>query len=353
MTVLHVCDYAANYRGNFIESLESLETYHSNVRNVYLFPARAKNTNARTWIAQMNTTDQVAYIQEESFIKNILLFRNIIKTHKVDRIVRHFSDLHIDIIIKILFNPKKVVRFFHCGYRPVPGSLKARIRRFLWKHNRLVGVSVAMADEVKRALPDFEVIPIVNAIEFDRLDVIEPFEKPDKTTMLIMGWDKERKGVDLAALACERLQSKYDLELMIVGGSKETEVKDYVRKTLGKTVDWVRFLPPTNNIGTYYNATDIFLSPSRQEAFGYAVVEAAYRKCSVVLTKVDGQGQIQLDGAYWFESEDLDGFVEQLEKAILERNTPQRIAQREEVCKQAVERYSLKTWSNKLIEILQ
>jgi len=33
--VLHVCDYAAYYRGNFIDSLESVEKYHSNVKNIY------------------------------------------------------------------------------------------------------------------------------------------------------------------------------------------------------------------------------------------------------------------------------------------------------------------------------
>ena len=100
-----------------------------------------------------------------------------------------------------------------------------------------------------------------------------------------------------------------------------------------------------------YRANDIFLSPSRQEAFGYASVEAAYCGNSIVLSKVDGQAELQLEGAYWFRSEGVEDFTEQLEKAILERNLPEKIAQREQVKAQVEKIYSLEEWSNKLVAL--
>lgn len=115
--VLHICDYAALYRGNFIDSLESLQVYHDNVENFYLFPFRAKGTAAQEWIEDLNNDHKRAHLQESSFIQNFILLSQILKNHKINRIVRHFSDAKIDILIKLLFKGKHVVRFLVCFNR--------------------------------------------------------------------------------------------------------------------------------------------------------------------------------------------------------------------------------------------
>ena len=97
--VLHICDYAASYRGNFIDSLESLETYHDDVENFYLFPLRAQKTRAKEWIDNLNQNGVKAYIQKDNIFKNFALLSQIIKKHKINRIVRHFADPKIDILI--------------------------------------------------------------------------------------------------------------------------------------------------------------------------------------------------------------------------------------------------------------
>jgi glycosyltransferase involved in cell wall biosynthesis len=350
--VLQVCDYAAVYRGNFIESLESLEAYHSNIQNIYLFPPRAKNTDAEKWISEMNKQQEVAYIQEKNYLRKILQFCKIVRKHKVDYIIRHFSDLRIDLVIKLFFSSKKVIRFFHGGYKG-GNLLKHRIKKFLWKHNRMVGVSDAIAKEVQRAFPGFSVVSIVNAIQFSRLEEREPVTKPEGISVLMMGWDYHRKGVDLAIKAVQSLQEKYPITLQIIGGINEEAVKALVRQITGGEPAWIRYLPATNNVGTYYYANDIFLSPSRREAFGYANIEAAYCKNSIVLSKVDGQAELQIEGAYWFESENLEEFRNCLEAAILDLKTPEKIAQREQVRQQVQQKYSLYTWSKKVTELLQ
>lgn len=351
LTVLHICDYAAPYKGNFIDSLEALERYHNPIRNIYLFPARARHTEAEKWISELNASGKTAYIQEDTFWKNVLLFRRITETHQVDRVIRHFSDLRMDAILKLFYNSKRVVRFFHGGY-VVKSTLKHRIKKLLWKHNHFVGVSDAVAEQVQRAFPGWFVVPLANAIHFERLDAVEPFERVTGISLLMMGWDYPRKGVDLAVNAVARLLGKHDLTLQIVGGMNEDAIRKLAREILGEDPEWIRYLPSTNQIGTYYHANDIFLSPSRREAFGYANIEAAYCENSIVLSRVDGQAQLLIEGAYWFERENVEELVSQLEEAILQLHSPERIALRRRVREQVLQTYSLEAWSRKLADLL-
>lgn len=349
--VLHICDYSAHYRGNFIDSLESIETYHDNVENFYLFPFRSKGTAAQKWIEELNHTHTKAYIQEKNIIKNFFLLTKILKKHKINRIVRHFSDKKIDVLIKLLFNGRHVIRFFHCNCPIKKNVIKRKLIEFVWHKNKLVGVSNAITNEICNAHPKFSSYSIVNAIHFDRLDNQEPFKKADGISLLIMGWDYTRKGVDLAIKATQPLQNKYNITLQIVGGKNEDKIKELAYNILGKNVDWIRYLPPTNNIGTYYRANDIFLSPSRQEAFGYANIEAVYCGNSIVLSKVDGQAELDIDGAYWFDTENIEEFTQKLEMAIIELNSAEKIIQKEAAKNHVKHSYSLKEWSNKLVNL--
>ena len=349
--VLHICEYAANYRGNFIDSLESIETYHDNVENFFLFPCNAKNTMAKNWIGELNDPHKKAYIQESNMIKNFLLLAKILKKHKINRIVRHFSDPKIDLLVKILFKGKYVVRFFHGDYSMRKNLIKHKIYEFLWHKNKFVGVSDAVTEQVRKAHPNFSTFSIPNAIHFDRLNHQDPFERPEGISLLMMGWDFYGKGADLAIQAALPLQKKYNLTLQISCAANIEKNRELAFEILGEHADWIRFLPPTNNIGTYYRANDIFLSPSRHEAFGYANIEAVSCGNSIVLSKVGGQAQLKIEGAYWFESENVEDFTQKLEAAILERNTPEKIAQRKRVQEEVKHTYSLKEWSNKLVDL--
>ena len=350
--VLHVCDFSAPYRGNFIDSIASLEKYQVGVKNYYLFPARARQTSATDWIEALNTEETVAYIQEKGLIDLIFQFLHIIKKHKINRIVRHFSDKRIDMIIKCFFDGKQVVRFFHCTPDPSGNSFKQKMKRFIWKNNKLVGVSHAIADTVAAEFPGFSVYPVLNAINFERLDYADEFCKKDGISLLMMGWNCDIKGVDLAIKAVHALRSKYNLILQVVDGTNEGKAKQLAKEILGEDVDWLYCLPATNNIATYYNASDIFLSPSRREAFGYANIEAVYCKNSIVLSKVGGQGELQIEGAYWVEPENIEDLAQKIEQAVLELNLPEKIAQKERVKAQVIEQYSLKEWSKSLFDIL-
>ena len=349
--VLHVCDYAAYYRGNFIDSLESLEKYHSNIKNFYLFPARAVNSS-KQWISELNRDQEIAYIQKSNPLSNAFLLMKIIRRHKIKRIVRHFADTKIDVLIKLVFGGKRVIRFFHSGCEPSSNKLKHKLKEFVWKNNKLVGVSDAVTNDIRTIHPRFEAHSIVNAIHFDRLDKIDEFQKPDAISLLVLGWDYTVKGLDLALKATDIVRKKHNVVLQVVSGQIEAKVKALAAELFGEDTDWIRFLPTTNNIGTYYKNNDIFLSPSRQEAFGYASVEAAYCKNSVILSRVGGQKDLKIEGAYWVEPGNVEDLAQKIEQAILELDLPEKQAQRERAKAQVEKTYSLEAWSNKLAALL-
>lgn len=204
--VLHICNYAANYRGNFIDSLESLEQYHSNVRNLYLFPERAQNTSAKEWIRDLNYEKEIAYIQKKNPLSNALQLVRIIKKHNINRIVTHFADNQMDILIRLFFDGRKVIRFFHSGCMPASNAGKQRVKDFLYKNNKLVGVSSAASDQISAVFPAFSPYTIENAIHFNRLDTIDEFQKSEGISLLVMGWDYRIKGIDLAIKAAHALR---------------------------------------------------------------------------------------------------------------------------------------------------
>lgn len=349
-TLLHICNYAAPYPGNFINSLQSLEKYEQ-IKNVYLFPPQANESRAKVWIDELNRDGTCAYIQESSRWKTYLLLKKIMKQHNVDKVVMHFSNLRIDCIVKFAVNKKKIIRFFHNPYRPRKKSVHL-FRNFLWNGNTFVGVSNFVAERLRETFPNQYVCPVVNAIDFARLNQTEDFERNGKIVATIMGWDQRRKGLDLALSAIDKLRPRYDIILQIVAAANGESMNQFIFDSLGKSVDWAFVLPPRNDVATYFSGTDIFLSPSRDEAFGYAVVEDAYCEKSIVASRVDGQAELEIDGVYWFENENVDEMCSQIEKSIIELNAPEKIAQRAKVKEDIQHTYSLEKWSRKVADLL-
>ena len=81
MTVLQVCAYAAEYPGNFIRSLELLESELKKLGHdtVYAFPEAAK---AREWCKSIENRTAVYYLPES---KARIRPSTYIKMRKIDR----------------------------------------------------------------------------------------------------------------------------------------------------------------------------------------------------------------------------------------------------------------------------
>ena len=349
--VLHICDYAASYKGNFVESLEKLaQTVEAcGAEQLYIFPYRvSRNPKALAWAKEIEDKGRKVFFQKESFIANIFLINSICRKNNIGNIVRHFSDLKVDIILKFFCRKKHIVHFFHCEY--FAQGIKHKIRQFLFHKRTLVGVSPAVAQKIQEYFSKENIIPIANAISFERLENFEPSEKNDNINCMIMGYNWKVKGVDLAVKAVKILRESYNnLFLKIVAASHIKELEEMLQKELGGKPDWIEILPSRPDIATYYRSMNIFLSPSRSEGLPYSIPEAAFCNCEIVASKIPAQLNLEVEGINWFEKENVMDFVKALENAILNPMSDQQKADRRLNLQKT---YNLDAWANKVLELL-
>ena len=346
--VLHICDYAAAYKGGFMNALEFLrrDVEKDGIRQVYLFPHRALSTNAKSWIEDMRRDGAAVYIQTDSFLKNILLLKRIIKEHNVRKICRHFNDFPMDVITKIVCPSVPVVRFFQCTYNAT--GLSHKLRTLLYKKDVLVGVSQSVTEKAERSFPDREIETLEHALSLDRLSRVDEFERLDKISLLTMGYNIKVKGIDLTFEAVRRIREKKDVHLYVVVASHRAEFEEEVRSTFGEKPEWLTILEPTENIGTYYHNTDIILSPSRTEgALPFAVFEAMYCGSLAVASDIPQQKTDKVSTVRYFRSEDVDDYVRVLSKAIDDVNKPDTQAEREKAKAEIVSNYSMQVWADR------
>lgn len=352
-SVLHICDYAAAYKGGFINALEYLrkDLQKDSVGMVYLFPHRALSTNAKNWIEELRADGAVVYIQEDSFVKNILLLRKIVKEHNVAKIFRHFNDLYMDIIERVFFASIPVVRFFQCTYSAT--GLSHKLRSLLYKKDVLIGVSKSVTEKAEKSFPDREIKTLEHALSLDRFSIIDEFPKTDKISCLTMGYNCKVKGVDLTFEVFKRIREKYDVLLYVVVASHTEELQAEIKKHFGEKPDWLIVLPPTEHIGTYYHNTDIVLSPSRTEgALPFVVFEAMYCGCLAIASDIPQQKTTKVSSVRYFESENIDDYEKVLSKAIEDVNKPETEALREQAKREIVSNYSMQVWCDRFKEYI-
>ena len=346
--ILHICDYAAAYKGGFMNALEFLrrDVEKDGIRQVYLLPHRALSTNAKGWIEDMRRDGAVVYVQTDSFIKNALLLKRIIREHKIKRIFRHFNDFPMDVITKIVCPSIPVVRFFQCTYNA--SGISHKLRTLLYKKDVLVGVSRSVTEKAELSFPDREIETLEHALSFDRLERVDEFDKADKISCLTMGYNIKVKGIDLTFEAFRRVREQRDVQLYAVVASHREEFDEEVRRTFGEKPEWLTILPPTENIGTYYKNTDIILSPSRTEgALPFAVFEAMYCGSLAIASDIPQQLTDKVSTVRYFKSEDVDDYVRVLIETIDAVRLPETESERARAKAEIVSNYSMQVWADK------
>lgn len=147
---------------------------------------------------------------------------------------------------------------------------------------------------------------VYNAMDFTRLDVTGEESCISKESgvirCMIMGNHFERKGVDMAAKAVKMLtMGGVKTELYIVADLFfNLRIENFLNQHVGQ--DWQKYakiIPTRNDIGTYYKKMDFFLSPSREEGWTWAIEEAAYCGCQVIVSSIPGQDENKVPGFYW------------------------------------------------------
>lgn len=359
--VLQIMDYAAPYEGNFIPSILNLEHHINNVggRLIYLFPLVAQNIE---WAKKLQNDGKTVYFIDRSFFskkveyKNINYLSGIIKKEKIDIIHTHFVAYNYTLaLMKKLIIPKvRIVGNFMNEFHP-PFNKFRKFKIFITRisFDLIIGSSAAVANSLLNAGINSKKITFVNnALDIKHLqqyDKIKIAENENQKVILMFGWTFQRKGVDTAIEAIMQLNSEgknYILAIALPGNA--SLIESDIITLFGKVPTFVKFLSPLNNAANYYNAADIFLSASREEGLTYAVMEAAYCSCMLVVSGIGGNPQdIPYTSVYEL------GNLEQLKSAIIEMSAKTGIerekineAQRAYVAKA----YNLDSWSEEIIK---
>jgi glycosyltransferase involved in cell wall biosynthesis len=96
-------------------------------------------------------------------------------------------------------------------------------------------------------------------------------------------------------------------------------LNDYLRRVLGTDdfVSYIKPIPARNDIATYYNKMDIFLSPSREEGWTWAIDEAAYCGCQVIASKIPGQDENNVPDFSWCGNPNTEDITQEMAEKIL------------------------------------
>lgn len=360
ITVLQIMDYAAPYQGNFIPSIENLEGHlnKSGNRLIYLFPSISSEFD---WVLKLKQDGKPVYFIERSFfskkvkIRNIIFILKLIKNENVNIIHTHFVSYNYSLaIIKNFFLHKvKVVGNFLNEFHP-PLNKYRKIKIFITKisFDLIIGCSPAVVKSLSNAgISNKKLKCIDNALDIKHLqqyEILSINNYPGQKVVLMFGWPYSRKGVDNGIEAIRLLNAEagnYLLAIEIPG--PPSLIENEILAQLGTMPSWIKFLKPRNDVTSYFNASDVFLSASREEGLAYSVLEAAYCNCMIIVSDIGGHAR-DIPYTSIYDVED----IENLKKSIKEMGSisdEQKIvinkAQREYVIK----KYDLNNWSESVI----
>jgi glycosyltransferase involved in cell wall biosynthesis len=113
----------------------------------------------------------------------------------------------------------------------------------------------------------------------------------DCVVALFVGGDWERKGLDIAIEALSKVRAAgYDLRLWVVGRGDAVRLLALAER-LG-VARYVRFFGPRSDTEVFYQAADLFVLPSRYEAFSLVCLEAAASSLPLVVPSISGASDV-------------------------------------------------------------
>ena len=361
-TILQILNYAAPYKGNFIHSIENLEKAAkiNGIEFVYLFPGNAKEIS---WVQTMINQGMRSYFIPVSFfgntikLKNIKFLTQLIKKEQINIIHTHFIDYNYTLFIARFFIKSKVlfVGHIHNQYH-LTKDIKGDIKRYVTNSifDKIIGVGDSVAKGIiSEGFSEKKASFITNAIDFERLDKYEEInirDHPGQKVILMFGWLFYIKGVDIALRAIQNIRDfGQDVILAISLVDVKENIVGEILKLFGKIPEWLVFLESRNDVATYYNASDIFLSSSREEGLNYSVIEAAYCEPLVLISDAPGNPQ-DIPGVFVHKT----GDTKQLSQSIIdalstsnEERKKRKALQREYV----IQNYSINVWRNEIINL--
>ena len=320
-------NYLAPYPGNFMRSMLALEAELKKGGSscLFLFPAGAAELY---WVKELQREGKQVFFSSGRIVHDAKLLASLIRRYRIGVLHSHFASatMHLAIRLARLACPR-VVSIMHVhNHEGGRGGLKNRLKRWIVNADLYVGVSEHVSqDMIAKGYSPRKCVPVPNAVDFSRLDSTAPppvARADGRTKVLMFGFDFERKGVDIALEALSRYDHGHEMLLMIVLATNLETVRARIEAMFGRVPDWVRLLPPMEQVAGYYRMADVFISPSREEGLPYALIEAAYCGLRVVASDIGGQSGLGIPHLLYFRSQDPAALYEALKLAARREQGP-------------------------------
>jgi len=363
--VLHLTDYGAPYEGNFVSSLRALEEALAAQGHVmaYVFPVRA---GGRDWARAMQKEKPNVFILEsDGFFAYMRQVRRLLRNGKIDILHVHFIHYKEKIASLIAARTcgRRVSLVVHLhNHLRLPGSkLRALPQRFyLRRADRFVCCSRSVAALlIAQGVPESKVCVAENAIAFPRLDDWTPLSRAElgvpegAKSVLMFGFDFLRKGVDLAVGAVRMLREEQNrnVALCIVLSSRREQAEQAILQQIGVSSlpGWIVLLPPRSDVGSYYRFADVFISPSREEGFCYALIEAAYCETPLAASAIPAQRDLALPESAFCNPEDTRALVDTILRRLDDPQSDAGKAALHAAKERVVAAYSLSSWADAVL----
>lgn len=360
--------FAAPYPGNFLLSFKTHEAKLNTLgyRAIYVFPDKAKQFE---WIDELRAEGrQIEFypFADDSPMQIFSTLQRLIKKHQVGLIHANFWDPKQFIyfqLLKILTPGLKVIHHHHYHYSFTEGEtfLKA-MKRFAVRCSGYmdthIGVSEFIASNLRTiGYPQQRVYAVPNAIVYSRLDHFQTDIRKeigvneDQRIVLLFGYDFHGKGVDVTIDALRDIAISQKIVLVLCVAANLDQFLDNIKKHIGTIPDWIRIVPPREDVASYYRSADVFLSASREEGFCYSLPEAAYSECMLVASDIPGQN-LKIPGTINYPVES----AMELQKSILSALARSKL-DKENVIQQQIEyvttKFHIDRWSDQVIEVYQ
>lgn len=339
--------YFSNYVASILELEKRLQTF--GIESVYIFPIETKNFEWMKMLLQI--TSNIYFLEYKPYsISNILSIRKLIKQEKVNLIYSRMCGWDLTVRFACPFLP--VV--WHMDMNVNLTVLSKRIKNWI-KFKFLgfgktfhVAVSETVCNTINSLKPKNGCELIVNAIDFSRLKREFKTKDNGELKILVFGWSPYVKGVDIAVKACEFLVGNNEKITLYI--SSQSQTNDYFKEKYDNIPDWIKLIPPTDNISELYNNVDIMLSSSRSESFSYCIAEAIYMGLPVIFSDIPGTSWAkEFRNTFQYSVENVDELADLIVKC-------KNIKFDEEVLKYNIslmnKKYSIESWVNHEIEFI-
>lgn len=282
MDILQISAYCGPQGGNYIASMEKLESKMADIgyNTIYVFPEVVhdyewcKNICKRTKVYFLPV--KKARIKMETYFQ----LKTIFKENKIKFIHSHF-ELY-DIPIKFTA-PKNIKIFWHLHDPIADGYSKAFFTRKLLiklqykifsKNVKLITCSKKHGDFAKKlGFLTKNIYYVPNGLDCEKIKRVK--KNRNKREFLMFCWDYYRKGGDIAIKAADNIYLKRsDFSLQFIPDNIPIERKYLIKHK------------PVRDINTLFKDTGAFLHLSRSEGLSYALLEAVYSGLPVICSDI-------------------------------------------------------------------